>query len=379
LNRKGSIVRVCHIIETSGGGSGQVVLDLLNAGIKAGLDQTVIYSPLRAEESFVEGVTLLGTHVAVHEFPMRREVGFHDIADFFKLLSLLLRLGPFDVVHSHSSKAGALARLAGPFLPRAAQVYMPHAFITLSPDACRVYGWIERFLSHLSDAIIAVSEGEKRHAIEKLRINKKKIHVVPNGIDYSSRLDRTPIRKGWGVSDEAFVLGFVGRLEKQKNPLRLVQAFAKAATEKPEMRLMIVGEGSLGRDVERAIGLCNMTNAIRLLGPVSGREVMAGFDALVCSSDYEAFPIVYLEALSAGVPILTTPVGGADETVVEGKTGFVSNGFAPSALSDAILRFASLSGIEREKMSMFALERSNLFGTAPQAERIFQIYADVAL
>src|SRR4029453_375770 len=107
-----STMRVCHVLESAGGGTGQVVVDLVRAGIAAADEVTVIYAPDRAEASFVESLTRI-EGVEVVELPMRRGIGAADVVAAWRLRRHLRRLGPFDVVHGHSSKAGALVRLTG--------------------------------------------------------------------------------------------------------------------------------------------------------------------------------------------------------------------------------------------------------------------------
>jgi glycosyltransferase involved in cell wall biosynthesis len=117
------------------------------------------------------------------------------------------------------------------------------------------------------------------------------------------------------------------------------------------LRLAIVGDGPMRADVEDQIARYGLGRLVFCLGHRPGRDVMAGFDALVCSSDFEGFPVVYLEALAAGVPIVTTPVGGTRECVVLGRTGFVAGGHTAERMAQAISEFASLSLAARLRMS----------------------------
>src|ERR1700722_7987378 len=134
-------MRICHVLEASGG-VGNVVIDLARFGLAAGDDVTVIYAPNRATPNFVKAMASMPGLKPI-ALSMQRGVGPHDLIDFWKLYRGLRRAGPFDVIHLHSSKAGALGRAAGIFFPRAVKIYTPHAFMTLAPDASPVYGWIE--------------------------------------------------------------------------------------------------------------------------------------------------------------------------------------------------------------------------------------------
>lgn len=157
-----SALRVLLVTEPSGGGSGRHVIDLARELGELSHKVAVVYSPTRAEPTFVRELERLSLF-AVEALPMRRAVGPWDISAARTLQEIIDRLGPFDVIHGHSSKAGALVRLVAP--RGAARVYTPHAFRTMDPStgtlARRVYGAAESILGRfVSDAIIAVSPEE---------------------------------------------------------------------------------------------------------------------------------------------------------------------------------------------------------------------------
>jgi hypothetical protein len=108
--------RICHVLEASGDGSGQTVLALVRRGISRGDDVTLVYALDRAEPAFVAALSAL-PGLKTHSIPMQRNVGGRDIFDGWRLYCLLRRIGPFDFIHAHSSKAGVLARIAGISLP----------------------------------------------------------------------------------------------------------------------------------------------------------------------------------------------------------------------------------------------------------------------
>ena len=163
-------MRVCHVLESAGGGSSQVVLDLARMGLARGDDVTVVYSPKRAERSFVDALPAI-PRLRVLVTPMRRSVGAHDLVYALRLYQSLRQAGPFDIVHGHSSKAGALVRIVGLGLPLCAKVYTPHAFVTLDSSASSIYRLAEKALSWLCDVIIVVSDFERKHAVEVIGID----------------------------------------------------------------------------------------------------------------------------------------------------------------------------------------------------------------
>ncbi len=367
---------VCHVLETSGGGSGQVVLDLVRAGAEAGDDITVIYSSTRAEERFVNALTKLKGKIRIFSTPMERKVGLHDVAALWRLWLLLRKVGPFDVIHSHSSKAGALARLAGVLIFGSRQIYTPHAFVTMAPDASRFYAWIEHFLSYFCSAIICTSEQERRHARKTLRISARKLFVVHNGVTLDYPATRADARKKLNVLEKDFVVGFIGRLVAQKNPPRAVDAFAMAASKKDDLRLVVIGEGELRPQAEALAEQRGVSSRSRFLGGVDGRDFLPGFDCLLCSSDYESFGLVLTEALAAGVAVVTTPVGIAEDVIKNGENGFVVFSFDGQSLADGLLRLSGLSPEEKHRMSQAALASSKFLGIEQMAQATRRVYME---
>src|SRR6185369_16407097 len=144
--RSPRVDRVCLVAESAGGGVGRHFLDLATGLARRGVEVVAIYSPNRCDASFrerreqIEGVRFV-------ELPMRRAVHPLDAVDLVKLTQCIRREGPFDLIHCHSSKAGALGRVAAAWL-RTPSVYTPHAMVTLDPTLSplkrRFYGGIER-------------------------------------------------------------------------------------------------------------------------------------------------------------------------------------------------------------------------------------------
>ncbi len=370
-------MRICHVLETSGGGSGQVVLDLLQMAHESGDEITLLYSLDRAEPQFLAALQSLKGRVSLQPSRMQRAVGLHDLRDGLALHALLREKGPFDIIHSHSSKAGALARIAGILIPGARHVYTPHAFITMATDASPLYGWVEWLLSWLCDAVVCVSEQEKRHALEQLRISSRKLHVVPNGVSLSYPASRAEARTRMDVADGELVVGFVGRLVSQKNPARLVEAFALAARELPNLRLVIVGDGPLRGETEDSLAARGLSHRARLMGGCSGRDLMPGFDCLLCTSDYESFGLVLLEALAAGVPVVTTPVGIAEVAVGQDQVGLVTKGFQAEELASALMTLARRDETRLGEMRARARAQAEKFSVEVMRASIRSLYARI--
>ncbi|MCL2468770.1 MAG: glycosyltransferase [Alphaproteobacteria bacterium] len=344
-------MKICHIVEAAGAGTGQIVLDLARAQSQDGHQVYVIYGTSRAEALFVQELNAI-PHLTVFALPMRRQVGLHDVMDGFSLWKLVRKLGPFDIIHAHSSKAGALTRLAGVFWPRAKILYTPHGFVTLDKGACWIYRVIEWFLSFFCDAIITTSDYEYQHARKFLHLPARKLYTIWNGTNVLYKAERHQARAKLGYSEDVFLVGFVGRIVEGKNLPRLLESFAIAQVEKPDLHLVILGDGHLKEQIIALIAQkgWDKTGHVRVFSGLPARDYYPAFDVLVNSSDFESFGLVIIEALVAGVPVVTTPMGIAQETVITGQTGFLGT-FDPRDLARGILSLASLDEGQRAQMA----------------------------
>lgn len=305
-------MRILQVIEPSGGGSGRHVVDLTAALIDAGHQVALAYSPLRAEPRFEAEVAALPL-TAVARLPLRRAAGPWDIPALRALNRLIARLGPFEILHGHSAKAGALVRLAQ--APGAAKVYTPHALPMMGAGRLSriVAGVTESLLAHsATDAVITVSSEEAAVA-RRYSLPKDRLHVVPNGLAASPRPDRAAARRAMGAPDDVLVVGFVGRLCRQKDPVRFARAMCMAKRSNPRLVGVMIGHGELATAVSKEGG-----EAVRLLGDTDARGLMAGFDLFALTSRYEADAYALIEAAALGLSIVTTDVGGAGRLIVAG-------------------------------------------------------------
>jgi len=364
-------MRICHILETSGAGSGHVVLALARHGISHDDDITVVYARDRAEPAFVAALSSL-PELKIHQSPMQRKVGIHDFRDGWRLYCLLRCMGPFDVIHGHSSKAGALARIVGLFLP-GTTIYTPYCFYSMMPDTPAIYSMAERLLSYISASIVAVSLGEFRHG-EELGISSRKLVLIPNGATPQFALSREQARRQLAIGDDKILFGFVGRMEPQKNPFRAIAAFAEIAAARPDVHLVMLGDGQLREKAMAERSHLKMEHRIDLLGHGDSKAVIPAFDCLICSSEFESLPISFLESLHAGVPIVAVPVGGVEEAVIDGVTGFAARCHTVEALADAIGRYAACTPEQRRLMAEHARQHATSLSAEIMGEKYRELY-----
>lgn len=373
-----ALVRVLHILEATGGGTARHVVDLCAGLAQRGVEVHLAYSPLRADRIFRDGLPRLSrSGVRLLEVPMRRSPHPSDLKALMVLRGYIRRFGPFALLHGHSSKGGALARLLRAH-SLAKAVYTPHAFVTLSPSIRPperwIYGLVERALSLLTDALIAVSEDEAREA-GRLGFPKKTIRVIPNAIDLSLTPPRSlaSFREEWGVGREDRVVGFVGRFAEQKNPLLLLEAFARITHRHPEARLVMVGDGPLKPLVLQKVEASGLREQVVLPGFLEGRAAMGAFDLLALSSDYEGFPYVLSEAIAAGLPVVATAVGGTEMAVMNGQNGFLVKPGDVEGFARALDRLLS-DDVLRQRFAQRSLELAPRFSVGRMVEDTLALY-----
>lgn len=317
---------------------------------------------------------LRGLGATLHEIPMRREVGPWDALDALRMRRLIRSRGPFDVVHGHSSKAGALVRIAR--TPAAGRVvYTPHAPITMATNIGARKRWlfatVERRLAGRCDAVIAVSNYERRHMVE-LGVPERIVHVVPNGVWLAEPIEAIP-RESFGVPDDAIVFGFVGRFSPQKDVANLVRAFAGPHAAEPHAWLLLVGGGPLEAEARTLAAEIGVADRIAWAGERDGPACMPAMDVFTLPSIYEGFPYVFPEALRAGLPIVTTLVGGAEDVVEEGVSGRIVPVRDPDALGEAMTALA-LDAELRARMATAAREIASRFDVEAMVESTLAVY-----
>jgi glycosyltransferase involved in cell wall biosynthesis len=368
--------KVLQIVEAADAGVGRHALDLIEGLVAAGWETHLIFSPLRIGRSFRERLERMSevTQIAI---PIKQSVHPMDLAAVWKIAGYLKTAGPFSLLHGHSSKGGAVGKLAA-ILAGVPSVYTPNALVTMNPELSRMksnaYAAMERCLGK-AGTMIAVSESERDHAIS-LGISADRITVVPNGIPDQELPTRDSLRNELGIDPKAKVVGFVGRLFGQKAPEILVRAFARATIHHADAVLAIVGDGPLKKDLVQLADQLDISGQIQWLGERDGQRTMPAFDLFVLSSNYEGMPYVLLEAAHAKLPIVATRVSGTSMVVHEGENGLTTPPGDVDALADAI---ETLLGDEQlqQRFSQASLARSGEWSSERMVKNTIAVYEDV--
>jgi glycosyltransferase involved in cell wall biosynthesis len=360
-------VLLCH--QPTDGGVGRHVRDLAD-GLSAAGHEVVLCSP-----AIPDGVPGSVGHVRLD---LRRAVAPRaDLAALLRLRTVLGEVRP-DVVHAHSSKAGALARLARLASPRIPVVYTPHGFAFAGHFSSALerhaYRTVERLLMPLTSRIVCVCEAEARLA-RSLGVPDR-VRVVHNGIGPAPP----------GAADERIaelsrrgpVVGTLSQLRPGKGLETLIAATPTVLASHPDAQFVIVGDGPGLPELRETARAQGVAGAVHFVGASTDPlPVLRGMDVFVQPSWAESFPYVILEAMSLGAAIVATNVGGVSEALVDGESGLLVPPRSDRALAAAVIGLVGDPG-RRAELGAAALERVRLFSRTAMIEQLTEVYEEVA-
>ncbi len=281
-----------------------------------------------------------------------------DVRMYPRLAHVIREFRP-DVVHTHSY----VMRYVLPIARRAALVHTVHNIAAKEVDA--IGRWVHRAAWRMGATPVAVSAGVARSFRGMYGF---KPQVIPNGID-TTCFARPGARERWrrahGFSNGDRIVVSVARLDPQKNPLGLLEAFDRVA----DAHLVLAGNGSLAEEVRARAG-----GRIHLLGAVDDvPDLLTAADAFAIASDWEGHPVSIMEAMAAGLPVAATAVGGVPELVEHGVTGLLAPRGDMRALGDAI---AAVLG--RRDMGEAARARAASFDISRMITAYSELFREVA-
>lgn len=248
----------------------------------------------------------------------------------------------FDVVHTHSAKAGALGRLAA---HRAGVGRIVHTYHGLpfhefqSPARRSSYIEIERRLGRFTDIGLCVGAGVAVEVVRRRLISPERVRTIGVAVDRSAPAGtpegRLAARLALGVPPGALVVGTVGRLAYQKAPEDFVAALAKL--HRPDVVGVWIGGGELEEAMRDAVRRAAPNARVILAGERANvPELLPAFDVFAMSSRYEGLPVAIVEAMVCAIPVVATAVNAVSDVVVPGVTGLLVPPQSPDLLAAAI-------------------------------------------
>lgn len=320
---------------------------LLVVGEKEGHEKSADFL---AEQLGIDYVTIPGMERSINPA--------NDYKAYNRLKALIRKFKP-DIVHTHAAKPGALGRMAAWAMkvPVIVHTFHGHVFHSyFSSVKSNIFINTERFLAKKSDAIIAISDQQKKELVQDFRIAQEdKFRLIRLGLDLDKfQTDqvgkREKFRNEFGIKEDEIAIGIVGRLVPVKNHYLFLKAIAHVlASSNKKIKAFIVGDGETRHELQNIANYLNIpfsTNKdITHPHPLiftSWRSdvdaITAGLDIVTLTSFNEGTPVSLIEAQAANKPIVSTRVGGIKDIVVEGETALLADVNDEQAFMDNLLQ-----------------------------------------
>jgi glycosyltransferase involved in cell wall biosynthesis len=309
-----------------------------------------------------------------------------DLKTLYDLYNLFRRR-EYDLVHTHTSKAGILGRWAAWLAGIKKIVHTPHGLVYDTPDeipgvptgglGLEILKRVERMTGTVHDAVTTLTDRERELCVELGLSDPTVTETIHNGVDLetfrSNGRAREDARKKFNLKSDDKLLASVGRLAREKGYDLLIEVFRSLLREHSQLKLVIAGTGPLS-DLfqERAADLIE-SNRLFLPGYVEDvHSIYTAADVYVHPSRFEGFGLSIVEAMASGRPIVASRVGGVPELVCDGQEALLVEPGSPEELREALDRVLRNESL-RDSLSRTARKRSEEF----DSERMVQQYRDL--
>ena len=289
-----------------------------------------------------------------------------DSITLLKLWRLFRRERP-DIVHTHSSKAGILGRLAARLagVPVIFHTYHGFGFNDFQPRLIKtLYIWLERITGRVTNQTVIVSYANAKRAEDSGIVRNNDWILCRDAISLEQFMQPGPRRtklREWNVPENRVVAGMVACFKPQKSPLDFVEVAARVLKETDRVHFIMAGDGELRPAIEARIRDLGISSHITLLGWQRDMpEVYRNLDVVVLTSLWEGLPCVFSEAMAAGLPIVATQVDGAREAIIDGDNGFLHGPHDVEGMAKSVLKLVENPAL-REAMGSRGKSRVSEF------------------
>jgi glycosyltransferase involved in cell wall biosynthesis len=276
-----------------------------------------------------EALSLRGLTLHRSRFLERK---INPLKDLLALIEIygFIKKNKIQIVHTHSSKAGILGRLAAGLAKTKNIVHTVHGWSFHDHQPLIIncfYLFLEKICAKFSSKIIVVSVWDRNKGLKNSVGQAGQYILIRYGIDYADFQNmekRDDARKSWGFSGGDLVIGMVACFKPQKSPLDFIKLAFAVSKELPDVKFILVGDGVLFKKARGLIKKLHLESRVILAGwrrdiPL----ILSCLDVFVLTSLWEGLPIVVLEAMASGVPLVVTDTGGVGEVIVDDLTGYL--------------------------------------------------------
>jgi len=381
-------IKVLHIItRLDKGGSAENTFLTLTGLDENSYEATLISGPVgdpkhdRRKQIEKQGIE----YILIPEL-VRNISPINDLITLFKIYGFL-RNEKFDIVHTHTSKAGLLGRLAAKLAGIPIVIHTPHGHVFFGyfgPFKTKIFIFLERLASRITHKILALTNREKKDYILFKIANEDKFVVINSGIELSrfKKLnfnEKQNIKKELGIPENSLIIGTVGRLVPVKGPEFLLKAAKQIVPKYPDSFFIFTGDGYLRQDLEKkALEMGVKENIIFLGWRDDVAKIVSVYDVFVLPSLNEGMGRVLVEAMALGKPIVASNVGGIPDLVTHGKNGFLVSPKNPKELARYI-QILLVDEEKREEMGQVGKEMAVSFSREIMVEKIVGLYKELMI
>ena len=379
-------IKVLHIItRLDKGGSAEntflTIMGLYENGYEVSLMSGPVEEPRqdRGEQIRKQGMR----YIFIPEL-VRTVSPLKDLKALFKIYRYL-RKERFDIVHSHTSKAGLLGRLAAKLAGVPIIIHTPHGHVFFGYFGLvktKLFIFVERMSSRLADKIIALTSREKKDHLLFNIANEDKFVVINSGVDLN-KFKTLPLneiqnfKRKLGIPENSLIVGTVGRLVPIKGPAFLIEAAKLIVPKYPSTLFIFTGDGHLKQELKKKTLEMGIEDNIIFLGWRDDvARIISIYDILVLPSLNEGMGRVLVEAMALGKPIVASDIGGIPDLITHGKNGFLVPPKSPELLAKYIQILIEKKE-RRESMGQTGKKNALNFSRESMVERITALYKEL--
>jgi glycosyltransferase involved in cell wall biosynthesis len=374
------VIPVLHVItRLTVGGSSENTVSMIQELERVGYASTLVLGP-QSEPPTVQDARRRGCRIVQLDGLVREVSPARDVAAVLQLYRLLRRMRP-RIVHTHTSKAGFVGRLAAWLAGVPAVIHQPHGHIFYgywSRPRTAMFVALERIAAHWTDTLVALTPREVEEHLERGIGRAAQYAVVPSPVPTQALREAAPSRAAararLGLSPGAYVVAGVGRLVPIKGFDLLVAALPALAARVPDAHVLLVGGGVEREALQAQAAALGVAGRLQVCDATTDViDVLPVADVLAAPSRNEGMGRVLVEAMALGLPVVGTRVGGIADVIVDGECGLVVPPEDAGALAEALIDLG-LDAARRRKLGEGARPRAEAFSTPVAAGAMRAVY-----
>jgi glycosyltransferase involved in cell wall biosynthesis len=374
------VIPVIHVItRLTVGGSSENTVSTIEALERVGYASTLVLGP-ESEPPTVEDARRRGCRVVEVDGLVREVSPARDVAAVVALWRLFRHARP-AIVHTHTSKAGFVGRLAAWLARVPVVIHQPHGHIFYgywSRPRTALFVALERIAAHWTDMVVTLTPREVDEHLERGIGRKRQYAVVPSGVPTEALRRAAPARAEararLGLPRDAYVIAGVGRFVPIKGFDLLLAALPDVVASVPAAHVLLIGDGEERGALEAQAQASGLGDRLHITGTVTDViGALAAADVLAAPSRNEGMGRVLVEAMALGLPVVGARVGGIPDVILDGECGLLVPPDDAAALAGALVELGIDEAL-RAKLGAGARPRAEAFSTTVAAAAMRDIY-----